>query len=61
MSRDAFYRALEGIHNLYFNELRFAQFMDNFMGYILNEKQVDPYYMTDTEFMSVLKEYAELR
>lgn len=59
MSRDAFYRALEGIHNLYFDTLRFSQFMDLYLGYLKNERKVDPYYLTDAEFMSLLREYTE--
>lgn len=61
MTRDAFYRALQGMHNLYFKDLRFGQFMDNFLGYVMNEKNLDPYYLTDEELMGILKEYTDLR
>ena len=57
MSRDAFYRALEGTHNLYFDELRFGQFMDLFLGYVKNETKYDLYYITDTELMDILKDF----
>ena len=60
MSRDAFYRGLEGFHNLYFKDLRFSQFMDNFLGFVKNEKNVDPYYITDTEFIKLIEEYAKV-
>ena len=57
MSRDAFYRALEGTHNLYFDELRFGQFMDLFLEYVDKETKYDLYYITDTELMDVLKDF----
>lgn len=57
MSRDAFYRAIEGIHNLFFNELRFGQFMDMFLGYVKNERKYDLYYITDAELVGVLKDF----
>jgi len=60
MTRDAFYRGLQGFHNLYFKELRFSQFMDNFLGFVKNNKNVDPYYITDTEFMKLMEEYIQV-
>ena len=57
MTKDAFYRALQGAHLLFFSELRFGQFMDMFLGYMKNEKHLDPYYITDAEFVSTLKDY----
>ena len=57
MSRDAFYRALEGIHNLYFNDMRFGQFMNYFLGYVKNDKNLDIHYLTDTELMDLLNDY----
>ena len=57
MSRDAFYRALEGTHNLYFSELRFGQFIDNFFGYIKRATEYDLYYLTDSELLNLLEKY----
>ena len=58
MSRDALYRAVEGIHNLYFESMRFGQFMDVFLGYVV-EKGYDPYYLTDAELVNMMKQFVE--
>lgn len=38
-------------------DLRFGQFMYNFMHWIYNYKRIDPFYVEDDKMLEYLKEY----
>ena len=58
MSRDGLYRALEGVHNLYFEDLTFGQFIKCFLDYFEKETYFELDEITDRELMSLLSDFA---
>lgn len=55
---DTFYDELKDIHKEGFPDMRFGQFMMNFLGFVQSEKKRDPFFPEEEEMMKYLKEYA---
>ena len=59
MGRDFLYRSLEGIHNLYFNNMRFGQFISTLCKYFNNNTSYDLEYIKDEKFIDMVQKFAE--
>lgn len=59
MSRDFLYRSLEGIHNLYFNNMRFGQFIYTLCDYFNKHTSYDLKYIKDEKFIDMVQKFAE--
>lgn len=55
---DLFYQTLKEIHKQSFPDLRFGQFMFNFMGWLQSEKKNDGFYYEENRMIKCIKEYA---
>jgi len=54
---DKFYTELCQIHKEYYPDLRFGQFMMNFLGWVQSEKQIDPFFPEESRMLEYLHEY----
>ena len=54
-----FMSELQTIWAVYYSDLRFAQFMMNFLNYITLESKQDPFFIEDDACLEYLKEYAK--
>lgn len=54
---DGFYKELCRIHRTYFSDLRFGQFMMNFLGNVASSGR-DPFFPEENEMLKLLYKYA---
>lgn len=54
---EPFYEELKTIHERSFPDWRFGQFMYNFMTWLQNKKDVDPFHPEEPEMLEYLKEF----
>ena len=54
---DVFTSELNRIWKKYFPDLRFGQFMMNFLGFVQSKKNRDPFFPEELEMLTYLKEY----
>lgn len=54
-----FINELRTIWSVYYPDLRFAQFMINFLNYMTLESKRDPFFIEDNVCLKYLKEYAK--
>ena len=54
---DMFTEELNRIWKTYFCDLRYCQFMSNFLNWIYSRKNIDPFFVEETECLQYLKEY----
>lgn len=54
---DKFTAELNRIWKKYFSDLRFGQFMMNFLGFVQSKKNRDPFFPEESEMLTYLKEY----
>ena len=54
---DVFTSELNRIWKKYFPDLRFGQFMSNFLGFVQSKKNRDPFFPEESEMLTYLKEY----
>ena len=54
---DAFYDELKRLHKEYFSDWRFGQFMSNFFGWLMNEKNTDLFFPEENEMIGYFREY----
>lgn len=57
MSRSDFYNMLEGVHALFFNDLRCGQFIDLFAEFVENDSPYSLYYISNAEIEDVMKRF----
>ena len=57
MSRDSLYRAIQGVHNLYFSDLQIGEFLNCFFYYIENKTQYSLSFITNDEMMGALESF----
>ena len=56
---EQFYEELKQIHKTSFPDLRFMQFMLNFLGWVYATERVDGFYFEEDKTLKLLKEYAK--
>ena len=54
-----FYGELQRVHITYFPDWRFGQFMNNFLGWIISSKGVDPFFPEEPKMLDYLHEYVK--
>ncbi len=54
---DTFYDELKNLHKEYFPDLRFLQLMMDYIGWIINIKNVDPFYKEEEQCLELFNEY----
>ena len=54
---DGFYKELCRVHRTYFSDLRFGQFMMNFLGNVASSRR-DPFFPEENEMLKLLYKYA---
>lgn len=54
-----FYKELQTIHIRYFSDWWFGQLISNFMDWMFDTKEVDPFFSEEEELIEYLIEYAE--
>lgn len=54
-----FVNELRTIWSVYYPDLRFAQFMMNFLSYVALQSERDPFFIEDAMCLKYLKEYAK--
>ena len=54
---DVFTSELNRIWKKYFPDLRFGQFMMNFLGFVQSKKNRDPFFPEESEMLTYLKEF----
>lgn len=58
MRLDRFYDEVRCIHKKCFPDWRFGQLMSNFLGWVYQEKKIDPFFPEEDEMLQYLKEYS---
>lgn len=56
---DSFYATMNYYHKKYFPDWRFGQFMCNFLGFVVSEKKIDPFFPEEDKMIDFLREYSE--
>ena len=54
---DKFYRELNRIHQKYFCDWRYFQFMSNIWSWIQSEKKIDPWFLEEDKAIEYIKEF----
>lgn len=54
---DVFTSELNRIWKSYYPDLRFGQFMMNFLGWVSCDKKIDPFFIEENKMITYLKEY----
>lgn len=54
---DTFTSELNRIWKTYYSDWRFGQFMSNFLGFVVSQKERDIFFPEEPEMLTYLKEY----
>lgn len=58
MRLDRFYDEVRCIHKKCFPDWRFGQLMSNFLGWVYQEKKIDPFFPEEDKMMEYFREYS---